>query len=68
MIGGLASIMVKTIMGIYVFLSFKKMIFKEEDKNTTEYGLLDLNNLGAIPYNQTDIFNFFVIKKQIGGK
>ena len=55
-------------MGIYVFLSFKKMIFKEEDKNTTEYGLLDLNNLGAIPYNQTDIFNFFVIKKQIGGK
>ena len=33
-------------MGIYVFLSFEKLIFKLDDKNSTDYGLLDLVKLG----------------------
>ena len=45
-IGGVASIFVKLIMAIYVFLSFEKLIFKLDDKNSTDYGLLDLVELG----------------------
>ena len=62
-IGGLASILVKIIMAIYIYLSFEKLIFKLDDKNSTDYGLMDLTELGQISYNTTDIFNFYVLRK-----
>ena len=52
-------------MAAYVFLSFEKLIFKLDDKNSTDYGLLDLVELGQINYNSTNMFNFYVLRKQV---
>ena len=41
-IGGLASIFVKLLMTIFVFVSIKKLVLNEDDKNSSEYSLLDL--------------------------
>ena len=52
-------------MGFYIYISFDKLINHGDDRNTTDYGLLDLVELGSINYNETDLFNFFVLRKQV---
>ena len=52
-------------MGIYIYLSFDKLINHGDDRNTTDYGLLDLAEVGSINYNETNLFNFFVLRKQV---
>jgi hypothetical protein len=43
-IGGSFSIFIKIAMFIYVFMNFKKMILKEDDSNSIEYNLIDLDH------------------------
>ena len=62
LIGGLASILIKIGMSIYVVLTFEKFFYNLDDKNSTESGLLDLKELGQIDYNSTNFFNFYVLR------
>lgn len=52
-------------MAIFIFVSFEKLIMSSDDKNSTQYGLLDIDNLGTVSYNQTNLFNFYVLRKQV---
>ena len=52
-------------MSIYVFLNVKKLIFNLEDKNSTEHGLLNLKSHGTVKMEDTGIFAYFVISKQL---
>jgi len=52
-------------MAFYVFLAFRKLAFNLDDKNTTQAGLMDLESIGDVQYDQTSLFNFFVIRKQV---
>ena len=51
-------------MGYYILKTLSKMIFNLDDKNSTEYILNHLDESSAVVnYNETDLFNFFVIQK-----
>lgn len=54
-------------MTVYIYLSVEKLVNRGDDKNTTESLLLDLSDLAPINYNETNVFNFFVFRKQKGG-
>ena len=42
-VGGCASIVIKVAMGIYIYLSFLKLLLNLDDKNSTVSRLLDLD-------------------------
>ena len=50
-------------MFIIVIVSLRKLISGEDDRNSSEKYIIDLNSLGEVKYNQTNLFNFFVISK-----
>ena len=52
-------------MSYYIFKTFEKMIFNLDDKNTTVLELNQLDESSVINYNETDLFNFYVIRKQL---
>ena len=52
-------------MGIYILVSVQKLVFNLDDNNTTQKGLIDLDENEIILYNETNLFNFFVIRKQV---
>jgi hypothetical protein len=52
-IGGFFSLFIRFAIGVYVVYNFKKMIFNEEDKNFTENGILNLEELGEVPLEET---------------
>ena len=41
------------------------MLFNLDDKNSTEYILNELDETMFVNYNETDLFNFYVIQKQL---
>ena len=59
---------IKLAMTIYVALNFKKMIFNESDTNFTQIGLIDLEELGDVNYNETHLLLFYRVSKQITGE
>ena len=61
----MASLLLKIFMGYYIFITFRKMIFNLDDKNSTQYVLNELDETVIVNYNETDLFNFYVIRKQV---
>ena len=55
--------MIKILVGYYIFYNFKKLVLHEDDKQFNEFGLVDLNELGVVNYNDTSIFIFFTVSK-----
>lgn len=35
-----------------------------DDKNSTQFGLLDIDNLGTVNLNETNLMNFYILRKQ----
>lgn len=52
-------------MTYYVFITFRKMIFNLDDKNSTHYIFNHLDETVTVNFNETDLFNFYVIRKQL---
>jgi hypothetical protein len=48
-------------------INLNYLIFNLDDKNSTQIGLIDLNDKTPINYNETHLYNFFVIRKQLSG-
>ena len=54
-IGGFFSIIVKIAMLVYIFLRFKALLLYEEDINTTEMNVIDLDELDPIDFKTTNM-------------
>ena len=54
-------------MAFYILIGTNKLLFKLDDKNSTIIGLMDTDETTAVNYNDTHLFNFFVIRKQLEG-
>ena len=62
-ITGLCSLVIRFGILCYIILNFKRMIFNENDLNYTLIGVVDLEELGEVPYNETSLTIFHRIKK-----
>lgn len=67
-IGGSFSILIRIMMSLYIFMNFKKMLLHEDDANIVETNTIDLDEYGLKPYNETDMFIYHVLRKQMTGK
>ena len=67
-IGGSFSILIYAFMIFLFWINIEKLVFSLDDKNTTYNGLIDSNDTTTVNFNQTNLFNFYVIRKQIGDK
>ena len=66
-IGGFFSVIIKVAIWTYVFYNFKKMLFNESDTNFTQIGLINLEDLGDVQYNQSQLIFFHRLTKQRTG-
>jgi hypothetical protein len=64
-IGGVFSIFIKFAVAVYVIMNFQKMLFYEQDFNSTQLGALDLADLGNVPLNETHSRIYFRLTKQL---
>ena len=62
-IGGCFSMLIKLAMSIYVFLNFKKLVFKEADTIGLQYKSVDLDKVDPIEYANSDFMAFWVLTK-----
>lgn len=62
--GGMTSIVIKTALFIYVYLNFIKLIYMNGDTTALMSGLIDVDQIDPILYNETDITLFYAIRKQ----
>ena len=67
-IGGSFSTLIRIVMTLYVFMNFKKMLLHEDDANIVEMNTLDLEEYGVKAYNETDMFIYYVLRKQLSSK
>ena len=67
-LGGFFSVFIKAAMFVYVFMNFKKMILREDDSNSIEYNLVDLENDPVIEFSNTNFIMFYVLRKQVSKK
>ena len=63
LLGGSATIIIYALMLWLIKINFERVLFNLDDKNTTEHGLIDQNDTTPVNYNETNMFNFFVIRK-----
>ena len=62
-IGGVFSIFIKIAMFTYVFMNFKKMLLNEQDSNSIEYNLIELDGQPETKFNETNFMMFHIIRK-----
>ena len=67
-IGGCFSVLIKVAMFTYVFSNLKKMILMEDDSNSIEYNLIDLDSEPETHYHDTDFNMFHILRKQFTGE
>lgn len=65
-VGGVFSMFIKMLLGLYVFLLFKRMFLNEADSNYTRINVLNLDEFGSHSLNETYMTVFYVLKKQLG--
>ena len=63
-LGGFMSILIKTALGIYVYLNLIKLIYNKGDETSTQGGILAPDDIDPIRYNETDLYLFYPIRKQ----
>ena len=51
--GGSVSMMIKSMLVIYIIILIKKLTFYEDDKNTSIISRQDLQELGTVNFNET---------------
>ena len=54
-------------MAVYVFLNFKKLIFKEDDSIGLQYYSINLDELEPVKYSESDFMLFWVVSKSKNG-
>ena len=64
-LGGVMSILIKTALGIYVYLNLIKLIYNKSDETSTMGGLIDPDNIEPVLYNTTNLRIFYPIRKQL---
>ena len=64
LVGAIFSIIIKALIYIYVGLTFKSLLFMDENKNSTIYSSEPIENFGTVYYNQTGHFIFYVLRHQ----
>jgi hypothetical protein len=65
--GGVLSLLIYAFMICYILFSVNKLLFYGDNKNSTQVGLDHGGDEEVINYNETNLFNFFVIRKQLEG-
>jgi hypothetical protein len=53
--------LIKIAMTVYIFINFKKLILKEEDRISTTFYSLNLDETPPADYSKTDFMMFWVI-------
>ena len=66
-IGGCTSLLIKMAMTVYIFLNFKKLIFKEDDSIGLQYYSINLDELEPTEYATSDFMAFWVLSKSKSG-
>mmetsp|Transcript_41069 Transcript_41069/g.62447 ORF Transcript_41069/g.62447 Transcript_41069/m.62447 type:complete len:103 (-) Transcript_41069:1838-2146(-) len=66
-LGGIVSLIVHTIIFIYIYIHLKKMILKEDNKNYTEASVVNLAEEGEVPLINTHTLTYSVIRHQLEG-
>ena len=62
LIGAIFSIFIKLLIYVYVALTFKSLIFKTSNKNTTIYSSEPIESLGKINRNESGHFTFYEMR------
>jgi hypothetical protein len=63
--GGIVSLLIKIVMGVYFFMIFKKWLLMENNTQFSEIGLNDLEEADDLLFlrNSTKILIFFTLRK-----
>ena len=61
LIGGVVSVLIKVTIVFYIYLLTKKLINKEDDKNSSLITNLDLDALGPVRLDETKTNMYFVL-------
>jgi len=62
-IGGVFSIFIKLFLAVYVTIKFKRMIFREDDNISSIIESIDLNELEAVSFKETENLIFWIVSK-----
>jgi hypothetical protein len=62
-IGGVFSIFIKLFLTVYVTIKFKRMIFREDDSISSIIESIDLNELEAVSFKETENLIFWIVSK-----
>ena len=62
LIGAFFSIFIKVMIYVYVALTFKQLIYKDANKNSTIYSVEPIEDFGTVYYNETGHFTFYVMR------
>lgn len=63
-LGGCFSIFIRIFLTCYFYLNVQKIIFSQGDKNVSTVGLLNLEELGPVNFNTTNLKIFHCVRKQ----
>jgi hypothetical protein len=69
LVGGIISCFLKILLGIYIFMLFRKWYLKLNNTQFTEIGLVDLEEADDVPYDPSflNMMLFYSVKKQRTG-
>lgn len=62
LIGAIFSLAIKIGIYVYVALTFKQLIAKDANKNSTIYSSEPIDSFGTVYYNETGHFTFYVLR------
>ena len=62
-IGGIVSILVKSLMTIYILMKFGKLIFKDGANNAVTDLMVQMDMIGEVEFLDTNMQVFFTLKK-----
>ena len=63
LIGGLFSMFLRLVILVYIIILWKRLLLNEADQIDTEFNMLDLETLGVVHYNQTNMTLFYALFK-----
>ena len=62
-IGGIVSLIVKTLMAIYIMMKFQKLIYMEGSNNGVVALLVKMDLIGDVQVNETNMMIFHTLRK-----
>ena len=67
MLGGSVGLLIKSMMGIYILLLFNNLVFNLDDDNSSVVWRQNLEDLGAVNFNETEMMAFLSIMNSTTG-